>query len=174
MSWRPTLVHIHGGGPDSSKRQNALCREGSQPTLGWPPGGRVTHTSRSFLLMGKWRAPAPGTPLAEDLLLCSHHRLQPPLVVQPLMHFLHLYKIYSSQGDLFSTFNAQQRGQFLIEFWSHLPLEAWMRLLGWWAAVSRLECVCIHLYGRGVSVYHVKSCVGRSVCESPVGGHRYI
>lgn len=48
------------------------------------------------------RPPLLARPLAD--LLCSHHCLQPPLVVQALMHFLHLYKIYSRQGDLFSTF----------------------------------------------------------------------
>ena len=42
-------------------------------------------------------------PPLKDLLLCSHHRLQPPLVSQPVMHFLHPYKVCSGRGGLFST-----------------------------------------------------------------------
>lgn len=104
MSRRPTPTHILGGGPDSTSWQGAFPREGSHGYLGVTSGKQTRpHSQPPSQLLGKRRAPAAGTPLA-DLLLCSHHRLQPPLVVQTLMHFLHLYKIYLRQGDLFSTF----------------------------------------------------------------------
>lgn len=104
VSWRPTLPISLGEVQMAPADRMRYPGKEATVTLGWPPGSRLAHTSSPLLC--SWvtgEAPTAGTPLA-DLLLCSHHRLQPPLVVQALMHFLHLYKIYSRQGDLFSTF----------------------------------------------------------------------
>lgn len=93
VSRRPTLTLGHVGS--------------SRPPWGDLKGAVSPH---AWPLPRSWvsREPRCRPPL-EDLLLCSHHRLQPPPVSQPVMHFLHPYKIYSRGGGLFSTFRPAER-----------------------------------------------------------------